>query len=373
MHTNQPLHVLVAPLDWGLGHATRCIPIIRYLLEKNCVVTLAAEGPVAVLLRSNFPDLKIIRLRGYKISYSKNSLTFAVKILAQVPKILRSIKKERHWLSQMADEYKFDLIISDNRYGLKTVGRYSVIMTHQLQIRSGQGALADRILKSLHYPLLEKFDACWVVDEASQQGLAGSLSHPDQIPANARYIGLLSQLNPAVERIATDEKHILVLLSGPEPMRGILEQKILAQASERKEYHFTIVAGNPSALIPLALPDHISYHTHLNAPQLTELLNKSALVICRSGYSTLIDLAVMHKKALLIPTPGQSEQEYLGHRLLDRGLCFCQKQSLLNLEKDIPNALKYPGFDQSTNGNIHQQMHAAIDEVLNHIRSEKTR
>ena len=371
MHTNRPLHVLVAPLDWGFGHATRCIPIIRYLLEKNCVVTLAAEGPVAVLLRSNFPELKIVRLRGYRISYSKNSRTFAPKILAQIPKILRSIKRERLWLSQLADEYKFDLVISDNRYGLKTAGLYSVIMTHQLQIKSGKGLLADRILKSVHYPMLEKFDECWVVDEASPQGLGGSLSHPGTIPSNAKYIGLLSQLNPMAEKVVADKKNILVLLSGPEPMRGILEQKILSQASEQKEYHFTVVAGNPSASVPVDMPEHIRYKTHLNAPQLTGLLNESALVVCRSGYSTLMDLAVMHKKALLIPTPGQSEQEYLGKRLHTQGVCLCQKQSSLNLQKDIPDAFNYPGFCNANDATVHQRMHTVIDEVLNHIQAKK--
>jgi predicted glycosyltransferase len=365
---DRPLHVLVAPLDWGLGHATRCIPIIRYLLEKKCTVTLAAEGPVAVLLRSNFPDLNIVALRGYRISYSKTAVTFAAKILLQIPKILGSIKREKLWLGGWASEHKFDLVISDNRYGLKIAGLYSVIMTHQLQINSGQGPLADRILKSLHYPILEKFDECWVVDQPSQQGLGGKLSHPDTIPVNAKYLGLLSQLNPDPDVSTIDKNHILVLLSGPEPMRSILEEKIFKQAASHCQYSFTIVAGNPSAITPAHLPDHISYKTHLNAPKLKALLSRSALVICRSGYSTLMDLAIMRKKALLIPTPGQAEQEYLGDRLREQGLCFCQKQADLNLENDIARAFEFPGFERYQASEAHQHMHLAIDEVLSRIR-----
>lgn len=371
MGHNRTLHVLVAPLDWGLGHATRCVPIIRYLLEKKCTVTLAAEGPVAVLLRSNFPDLNIVPLRGYRISYSRNAITFSAKILSQIPKILGSIKREKSWLGGWASEHRFDLVISDNRYGLKIAGLYSVIMTHQLQIHSGHGQLTDRILRSLHYPMLEKFDQCWVIDEAAQTGLGGQLSHPDTLPGNAKYLGLLSQLHPVPEVTEIDKKHILVLLSGPEPMRGILEEKILTQAASQSQYNFTIVAGNPSATPPELIPDHMQYKTHLNASKLKALLGSSALVICRSGYSTLMDLAIMGKKALLIPTPGQSEQEYLGDRLRAQGLCFCQKQSALSLENDIARAFEFPGFERSETGQAHQHMQQAIDEVLGLIRSKK--
>ena len=368
MQTDQikpDLKILIAPLDWGLGHATRCIPIIRYLLQNNYQVTLAGEGAVATLLKSNFPKLEILPLHGYRIGYSNTAAGFATKILSQIPKILRAVEAEKEWLERIQSQYSFDLIISDNRYGLKIKGAPSVIMTHQLQIQSGTGNTIDKLLKWLHYRILEKFDDCWIVDHGGDNNLGGSLSHPEKIPSNGKYIGLLSQLNPMPVSSQSDQKEILVLLSGPEPMRGILEKTILAQLGTEKQSHFNIVAGNPAGSVPENLPDHVTYHTHLNAVQINELMQKSALVICRSGYSTLMDLVVMKTRALLIPTPGQAEQEYLGKRLLDQGVSFCQNQSLLNLNIDIPLALTFPGFQQFNNRN---DFRVVLNDLLDKLR-----
>lgn len=280
----------------------------------------------------------------------------------QVPRILRSIQQERRWLRELQSTKHFDLVISDNRYGLKIPGTYSVIMTHQLQILTGSGNLADRILRKLHYRQLEKFDECWIVDQAGAAGLAGALSHPDQLPTNAHYIGPLSQLEVKEEHSTPSDDEILVLLSGPEPMRGIFEQKILHQAAALKQYQFTVIAGNPSGASPTQIPEHVCYYTHTNAQELVPLVAKASMVICRSGYSTLMDLAVMGKKALLIPTPGQSEQEYLAKSLHSRRLVPYQHESDLNLEKGITEALQWPGFSETaSNGDV---MHAVVGRLL---------
>jgi predicted glycosyltransferase len=368
VHTDQPkpdLKILIAPLDWGLGHATRCIPIIRYLLQNNCLVTIAGEGAVATILKSNFPELEILPLQGYRIGYSNTAAGFATKILIQIPKILRAIKAEREWLKRIQSQYNFNLILSDNRYGLKIKGTPSVIMTHQLQIQSGTGKLTDRLLKWLHYSILEKFDGCWIVDHEGENNLGGTLSHPDKLPSNGKYIGLLSQLNLVSNGIESNPDEILVLLSGPEPMRGILEKKILAQLATERQYHFNMVAGNPAGSLPDNLPDHVTYHTHVNAANINDFMQKAALVICRSGYSTLMDLAVVGKKALLIPTPGQAEQEYLGKKLLDHGVMLCRNQSTLNLPTDIIEALNFPGFQRTENQN---DFRIVVDDVLDKLR-----
>lgn len=278
-----------------------------------------------------------------------------------MPGILRSVQRERRWLLDVQSREGFDLVISDNRYGLKISGTYSVILTHQLQIRTGTGVWADLILRKLHYAQLEKFDECWVVDNPGP-GLAGTLSHPDRLPANALFIGLLSQMRATTEQAAPTDGEILVLLSGPEPMRGMLEQKILHQAAALPHYHFTIVAGNPSGVLPAQLPEHVQYHTHVNAEQLGPLMTKASAIICRSGYSTLMDLAVMKKKALLIPTPGQSEQEYLAKFLNERGLTPCQREADLNLELGIAKALQWPGMSEAVTDQ--DLMHKAIDRLL---------
>ncbi len=343
-HIKPGLKVLIAPLDWGLGHATRCIPIIQYLLDQGCRVTLAGEGAAEVLLKSNFPELEILSLTGYRIRYSQTASGFTTKILKQIPQILHAIRSENHWLKTIQKQHQFDIVISDNRYGLKIPNTYCVIMTHQLQIQTGMGKFADHLLQWAHYRILEKFDACWVVDRQGEDGLGGALSQPLQIPDNASYIGILSQLNPSVHKVQSDRQEILILLSGPEPMRGILEALILSQIESLTAYRFQIVAGNPLGSSPTNLPDHVTYYTHLNAIKLNILIANASLVICRSGYSTLMDLAVMQKKALVVPTPGQTEQEYLGERLGQMGIVWCQEQALLNLAADMPKALSCPGF-----------------------------
>jgi predicted glycosyltransferase len=357
------LKILLAPLDWGLGHATRCIPIIRYLLEKGCEVTVAAEGAAALLLRSNFPALTIIPIEGYKIRYSRHAGTFAFKILTQVPKILKAIQNEKKWLAKVQKQHQFNLVISDNRYGLKIEGLPSVIMTHQLQIKSGVGTMIDSLLLNVHYRILEQFDQCWVVDHQDENGIGGALSHPKRIPSNAHYIGPLSQLTaPSSQNSETGG--VLVLLSGPEPQRNLLEQKILSQIDQNSAFQYTIVGGNPGGSVPDGLASGIDYHTHVNALKLQELMLKADLVVCRSGYSTLMDLAVMRKKALLIPTPGQSEQEYLARHLSKQGLFLWRKQAFLDLESDMAEALKLAGFSEAADGVQHREMKETVDLML---------
>ena len=354
----------MAPLDWGLGHATRCIPVVRYLLEKECEVTIAAGGAVAILLRSNFPGLTILPIEGYRVSYGGSGSAFALKILLQIPKILKAIRSERKWLAKVQNDKKFDLVISDNRYGLKIKRVPSVIMTHQLHIKSGAGRLVDRLLRLVHYRILARFDECWVVDHRNEGSIGGELSHPEKIPSNARYIGLLSQLSPDLPQRKPTKGAVLVLLSGPEPQRSLLEQKILSQVSSNSPYQYTIVGGNPGGCIPDNLSPGIDYYTHLNAFELQEFFAKAEIIVCRSGYSTLMDLAVMGKRALLIPTPGQSEQEYLAKYLTEQGLFFCSKQSSLALERDITLALERPGFVDSVGHFHHHTMKEAVDVML---------
>ena len=360
-------NILLAPLDWGLGHATRCIPVIRYLLAKKCNVTLAAQGATASLLKSNFPELTILPIVGYNVKYSRSGSMLPLKILSQVPKILRAIKEERLWLKRVQKQYQFDLVISDNRYGLKIDGLPSVILTHQLLIKSGAGSLFDQLLQHLHYRILENFDVCWVVDRAGDNGIGGELSHPKKNPANARYIGVLSQLElPIVEQDSSEGK-ILVLLSGPEPQRGGLEQQIVSQIISTPEYSYILVGGKPGGAAPENLPSGTDYYAHRNASELAVLMANAKLVVCRSGYSTLMDLSHIGKKGLLIPTPGQSEQQYLADYLGKQGLFYWRKQSQLNLRTDIPEALKFPGFAAESVRLPNLAMNTAVDDIINRI------
>ncbi|MCF0071060.1 glycosyl transferase [Dyadobacter sp. CY261] len=319
------------------------------------------------MLRENFPEISQLDLPGYEVTYSRSGRTFATRILAQIPKIFRAISREREWLRKTHATHQFDLVISDNRYGLKIDGLKSVIMTHQLQIMTGFGFGADWLLRKLHYRILEKFDECWVVDREESGGLAGALSHPIHLPVNARYVGLLSQMRPVANATPIENGRILILLSGPEPMRGILEQKLLQQLARLDKYHFHIIAGNPAGAAPILVSANVTYATHANANDLTLAITGAELVVCRSGYSTLMDLAVLGKKALLVPTPGQSEQVYLAKHLQEAGLFLTREQAHLELEKDIPEALRYPGFEKPVTRES-EHINEVIDLVLKNLK-----
>lgn len=324
--------ILIAPLDWGLGHTTRCFPIVKTFLDYGVAVYMAASGASATLIADNFPQVTILPLSGYGITYSKKKHFFAAKIVGQIPKIFKAIRHENKWLRQQQEKYHFDAIISDNRYGLYLKDVPSVIMTHQLQIQSGMGNWVDLHLQKWHYRLLAKFTECWIVDD-EQGGISGILGHPDKKPDHIFYMGILSQFM-LYNTVPVKEKkdQILLLLSGPEPMRSLFEQKILEQARTLTQYNFILVAGTPSSVRSEDLPEHIVYIPYLNAAGLMPLLQESALVVCRSGYSTVMDLCFFGKNAVLVPTPGQSEQEYLASYLQKSGAFSNVAQHELHLQ-----------------------------------------
>lgn len=332
-------------MDWGLGHATRCIPLISYLIELGWEISLAAEGKVAALLTKEFPTLKVIPLKGYRISYPSKGALFIPKILLQVPKILYSIKNEHQWLDHQLDKNQWDLIISDNRYGLYTSKTKTVFITHQLGIISGFGKLGDLLLRTMLYRWINRFNTCWIPDAAGQINIAGKLSHPFSMPKHYAFIGPLSRLK---KKPLSAEGYLLVLLSGPEPQRTILEKKLIDQLSNIDE-EVVFVRGLPSGAAPMHNMGRIRFENHLDANTLSDMLSTAKLVICRSGYSSVMDLLKLKKRALLIPTPGQTEQVYLAKHLGALGWFVVQEQKQLDLEKGIPAALsqtiEFPALD----------------------------
>jgi uncharacterized protein (TIGR00661 family) len=338
----EPLKILIAPLDWGLGHTSRCIPLIQLLLQSGHEVVLAAEGAAAVLLQSNFPQLELLNLEGYRVRYSKKRRWVRWSIMAQLPRILKCIRNEREWLSNLLSERKFDLVISDNRYGLYHSQVPNIILTHQLQIKTGWGLVADNILRRAHYRMLNRFQEIWIVDTNELTGFSGDLAHPVTVPSKAHYIGILSQFlnkpKPANEAVPSST-HILLLLSGPEPMRGQLEALLLKQATSLPDIHFTLVAGNPKGEKPASIPRNVRFYLYLNAADLYAAMQKAKLVVCRSGYSTIMDLLVLQKKALLVPTPGQTEQEYLATHLKECGYFDTVSQQKLILGEHLTATL----------------------------------
>ena len=220
--------LLIAPLDWGMGHTTRCIPVVRYALSRNMDVWLAGNENQLTLLSAHFPALPTLPLAGYNISYQSHHGSFAGKILSQVPGILTSIRREQKWLAARHSQLHFDGVISDNRYGLHLPGLPSAILTHQLQLATGAGRVADWLLSRRLRSWLSRFSETWIADTETP-ALAGKLSHPARLPANARYAGLLSQFDAADVSPSLSTGPLVVLLSGPEPQRSILSDLLWAQ------------------------------------------------------------------------------------------------------------------------------------------------
>jgi uncharacterized protein (TIGR00661 family) len=320
--------VLVAPLDWGLGHTTRCVPIITALLAKGYEVFIGAEKAGAALLQKEFPSIKIIPLQGYNISYSKSKGVFFWKMIAQLPKIISAIKREKNWLKKIIDDYKIDIVISDNRFGLYNKNAHCIFITHQLQIKTGN-RFTEKIAQKINYKYIGLFNECWLIDGEGNENLAGELSQPTTLPKiPLKYIGALSRF----KKYETEKKHdLLVLLSGPEPQRSIFENLLIEQTQNVK-LNIVLVRGLPVKETILEI-NGIKIYNHLPAQALNELMLASKIIIARSGYTTVMDIAALQQKAIFVPTPGQTEQEYLAAYLSQKKYCIAETQDGFKLQK----------------------------------------
>jgi len=349
--------VLIAPLDWGLGHATRCVPIIRELIAQNCTVVVAASGKVKALLELEFPHLIFLDLPGYEIEYASSAWELPLKIVAQIPKLLAAIKSEEAWLKKIVDEEKIDVVISDNRYGLHHSGIKTVFITHQLLIKAPI-KLAEDFLQEINYKYIDQFDECWVPDAEGETNLAGILSHPLNKPkVPLLYIGPLSRFR--IEA-AIDGDYLLIILSGPEPQRTLLEEILINDLKEYKK-RVIIVRGLPQNPTQLNVADNVTVFDHLAAAELEQKIKGASFVISRCGYSTVMDLAALKKRSILVPTPGQTEQEYLAKHLMQMNFAFCVEQKKFRLTKVLELAA---AFQYQFVFSFENKLQAAISSLL---------
>lgn len=355
----RPPRILVAPLNWGLGHATRSIPIIRLLLARGCDVVLASDGPALTLLRDEFPDLPAFELPGIEVRYGERFFTLA--LAAQMPALLGATRRERKAVAELVAREQIDGLISDNRFGSWGSGVPDVVLSHQWTVETGN-QLSGRLATALHRRILRRYGQCWIPDAEGQDALAGKLSASTD--PHTVHVGPLSRLSSPRPDQAEGRKRVLVICSGPEPLRTRLEEAVLEQAA-RLPHTFLIARGLPgTAHTPSPLPN-IELRAHLDAHELSEALAASDVIVSRTGYTTLMDLAATAAKALLIPTPGQPEQEYLGRYHAGRGWWAIQQQATLDLQKGLEQALSLPGAPPSTGSTDH--LERAMDAFLGRI------
>jgi uncharacterized protein (TIGR00661 family) len=295
--------ILVAPLDWGLGHITRCIPIIEKLLKNDHTVFTCGNKESEQLFKEHFPKIKHIIISGYNVKYSRRN-SQALSMALQTPKFIFKIKNEKKIAEDLASKLNLDIIISDNRFGFRSSKTTNIIISHQIHIQ-GPWFLKP-ILYKINSSYINQFDNCWIPDYNDTNSLAGDLSKNPKLN-NYSFIGPLSRFKKSKNIIPYKYKY-LAILSGPEPQRSIFE-KIVLKAFSKLNEPCAIIGGNP--LGKQYSKNNIEYFCHLKTEDFLNTVNVSEFLICRSGYSNIMDLSVLNKKALLVPTPGQTEQEYL--------------------------------------------------------------
>lgn len=340
--------ILISPLNWGLGHSTRCIPIINALIKKGFEPILAGDGDSLKLLQNEFQKLKVYQLPSYNIQYTKKGRNLKYKLLFDTPRILKIVKKEQDLVAEIIIKENIQGIISDNRFGVRSSKIPSVYITHQINVLSGATTF---ITSKLHQKIISKFNECWVPDYINSLNLAGKLSHTNNSKLNIKYIGPISRFNVEIpsrrlsgfDEMTKNKKHdLMVLLSGPEPQRSLLEIRLLGELkSTSKKVLF--VRGLFSKKEILVENKNIEFVNFMMQQELQKAILESEIIIARSGYSTIMDLEKLKAKAFFIPTPGQYEQEYLAQYLEKQNIATYSSQSSFKLSM-LKNCGNYSGF-----------------------------
>lgn len=342
--------ILVAALNWGLGHATRCIPVIEQLQANGYEPIIASDGSALLLLKKEFPHLTSFEFPSYEIRYSKTAGFFKWKMIMNSTSIINAIKTEKVLTEQIVKEQNISGIISDNRLGVRS-NRLdkNVFITHQLNVLSGNTTFLSSYL---HQTYINKFDQCWVPDFNDENNLSGILGHLKDPGPHIRYMGVISRLKKEEVPLIYD---YLVLLSGPEPQRSLLEAKLLS-AFERTARKVLFIRGvMDEKPINISPNPNINIKNYLYGQSLQHAINGSKYVISRSGYTSLMDFSKLEKKVFLVPTPGQKEQEYLAEKLEKLKIApFCE-QDQFSLDK-LEKIKDYSGLRDFGNGTSYSDL-----------------
>lgn len=293
--------ILIAPLHWGLGHATRCIPLIDHLLSLGKDIAIAGDSESFELLKRRYPELPSYALPSYNVNYSGNMV---ISMLLQVPKFMLTYRKEIKATKEIVNEWKPEVIISDNRFGVHSPETFNIYLTHQLNIQH-KNKMVAHFANTLHRRYIHTFDECWIPDYNDQR-LSGRLSDTKNIKINSKYIGALTRLRLSITKPSSD---LLIILSGPEPSRTNLEKKLLEKLHTSNKKIVLVRGSNTDRL--KKYPTQFDVYDIVDEKKLTYLINTSSKILCRSGYSTIMDLEKYSRPKYYIPTKGQTEQEYL--------------------------------------------------------------
>jgi UDP:flavonoid glycosyltransferase YjiC (YdhE family) len=363
-------NILICPLEWGLGHAARMIPLAKKLCELNNNVFVAAGEKHLALFRSETTGLTLLDFPGFNPVYSRH-LPQYLAMLLRTPSLLFHIISEHKGLKKIISEHGIDIVISDNRFGLWNKKITTVYVTHLARIPLPQPLrVLEWIGILLHRSVIRKYDYCFIPDLPGDLNASGRLSHGLKLTRNIRYIGILSRF----ANIHTSGKsnfpfpHNTVILSGPEPQRGMLKEK-LEKILYGQETATIILEGKPGEKSQPEIRGNIIYYSHLPSEKMKDLLEGSKCIISRSGYTTIMDLLAIGCSAVFIPTPGQTEQEYLAEYLSEKGwFNTISQKEIMNLQ--ISGSVRFP-FSDDIIKESNKLLDKALEELLNEPKKQE--
>jgi len=362
-------HVFVSPLNWGLGHSTRDIPIIEELLRRGHEVTIGSSGNALALLKRECPQCNFILFKDYPAPYS-DSRFFLPAFTAGIPALLRAIVQERKRFEQILADNKFDLIISDNRMSVYSPEIPSYFITHQLRY-SMPGYLYPFEMLTIPFNSFfhSKFDGVIVPDidpNGDGKNLSGKLCRSNLDATNRRvyYAGILTSTH---KMAVSEDLDFLAIVSGPEPQRTKLEEIIMKRVQELPGEK-VVLLGSPQNESHRKMDEHTTVHSYVSTEDKAELMNRARFIIARSGYTTMMELAELDKRhGLFTPTPGQTEQEYLSRYYARQGWFLSCSQYKLKLAEDVQVAMKFQGFPEmaKTQENVKRLYQDVLQRHLN--------
>ena len=349
------MKIIYGVCSWGLGHATRSLPVIRKLIKENNKLTIISNGRSLDLLKKEIGEnANFIDIPDYPMLLSENPRQFMAKSMIYWPMLIRRLHKGFNQLNKILKQKRYDIIISDARYDIYNRKIPSFFISHQIRIMN---PLRIKILETgseiFNLFFFKRFAGVLVPDYKTD-GLSGELSHNLRLidENKIHYIGALSDFKKKDNKKDID---YLISISGPEPQRTILEKRISSQIEHLKG-NIVVTLGkteNEDAF----KSENITTYSFVSKEKREDLLNSSKLVISRSGYSTILDLSVIGCKALMTPTPGQIEQEYLSKYHNLKKTFYSVNQNSIDLVRDTKMAMKSTGITRKCN----------VDKTVNNV------
>lgn len=313
------MKVLVAPLDWGLGHATRCVPVVREFLRQGADVELAVVKANANLFREIFPDLRQHVAPSYNVVYPKHGFNMGLWLLKNSAHLNLVMRYEHRYAEEMVRRFGFDILFSDNRFGFCSSKAHSIYMTHQRRIAFPKAlSVFEGVGEIWHANIMKHFDEVWVPDLEQAPGYAGNLSHVSRTPRPVRFVGALTRFAGIPLKDPAKDLGVVAVVSGVEPARTQFENRLRESLAKIPGKHVMIL-GKPAAGPKSWIEGNILFHNHLPTDEFAETVRRARWVVSRGGYSTIMDMAVLGAKNIFVPTPGQYEQQILARNLENAG------------------------------------------------------